>query len=1446
MDVQVSGADDAVTVGHLFAAAGLGFTDGPVDVDGRRCDATTPLSAIDPADGAVILRRVRHPLESGDAVGDVAIGPVSGEGIPGSPLWLDGEVPVARLISVAGPGAGRSRELEPGTWDLCIVPAVALPSPRGVNMGTAMVRVEVAPDGTVRFGGIGHTSALIDGVVADEDLRSGSWVAVDQSVFRVEPIGRTIPPPAATGGGRTDFIRAPRVFQGERVEPVLAPALPPEPREPEPLSWLLLLLPLPIGIVMALLFSPFFLMFSLLSPITAVGRNYDGKRRKRKALVDNADAMRKDLLRFIDQLDQRRAAAAAQRRAARPDLAELVAIARTGDPTLWRVRSSHADFLRPIVGVGPVAWEPEIIGDLVTPEMKAAVAAASTLPMSPYSVDLRDGLAVGIVGLPEARRAMAATLVSNLVAEHGPGDVILAAFLDEHSARFWDHLKWLPHLVDETGGLRVSTSPEEAEAQAANLLTEPEKQAFLASRQDEIETPVPVVLVDADAVVRGGVRPLAARFPRMAGRAIVLADTVEALPSFCTSYCAIDSRTGTVEVIDVGSGRRVDGVIGAFSHRDTMVDLSRSLARFVDPDSRTRAASLPDYALLTELLGVEPNGERLQASWADPPAGCLSLLGAAEDGPLEVEFIRDGPHALVAGTTGAGKSELLRTMIVSLAARYGPDRVTFVLVDFKGGGAFDVFADLPHNVGVVTDLDEHLSARALRCLQAELKHRELRLRDAGVSNVTELPEDAEPLPRLLIVVDEFATLAAELPDFMASLIDVAQRGRSLGIHMVLATQRPTGVVDAKIRANTNLRIALRVQDDGDSTDVIGGKAAAEIDRRHPGRAFARFGASELIGFQTALVSVATGDKTGPALHLDTFELTTPAVGPDGPSFDFEGPDDLARYVEAARDAQAALGLADPRVPWPDPLPLDLAVEDLLDLVDERTDTGGPANDSPQPFDRPWAAPFGLIDLPDDQCQIPAWWSPNDGNLVFYGIEPGAAASAVATVVFGLAHRHDADHFHVYVLDFAGSLAALQQLPHAGGYVNADDDERLLRTIQLLEVELDRRRRLIEAARIERLEATTDLGEPTPLLVVAVANYGGVLELFEELGELTGANRLAQIVRDGPALGLFVFIASSSERDVPNRVGQQIEAKYVMRMADPNAYLMFGLKTKEVPELVPGRAIDTRNKQELQIARVGGGDLRHAIESVEWAVGNRGPTVVPILGSEIDVDRVASASSATDTIWHLSIGLSADDLTPVGLDLRSGRHALITGPSGAGKTTVLQTIASVARYTDPDALIALATSRPEEWRDLEPTLGLVTLDYLLSSDSDDDVGRRTLIVVDGFETLDLPDEALEHAAARPPGGLHLVVSGRPDGFRMPAPWIRSVMSHRTGVAVNAAPEHGDLFRCRFPMLKAAVPAGRGYIINEGIAVPTQIARSQSVSMTDPPCQAAEAASSTQAP
>ncbi len=232
------------------------------------------------------------------------------------------------------------------------------------------------------------------------------------------------------------------------------------------------------------------------------------------------------------------------------------------------------------------------------------------------------------------------------------------------------------------------------------------------------------------------------------------------------------------------------------------------------------------------------------------------MVGASFDGPFTVDLVRDGPHGLVAGTTGSGKSELLQTLVASLAVANRPDAMNFVLVDYKGGAAFKGCEQLPHTVGMVTDLDSHLVKRALVSLDAEVSRRERILDPVGAKDIEAYERAARrdpslaPLPRLLIVVDEFASMARELPDFVTGLVNIAQRGRSLGIHLILATQRPGGVVSPEIRANTNLRIALRMTDNSESQDVIGSPDSASLSKNTPGRALVRLGASSLLPFQS--------------------------------------------------------------------------------------------------------------------------------------------------------------------------------------------------------------------------------------------------------------------------------------------------------------------------------------------------------------------------------------------------------------------------------------------------------------------------------------------------------------------------------------------------------------------------------------------------------------------
>ena len=258
------------------------------------------------------------------------------------------------------------------------------------------------------------------------------------------------------------------------------------------------------------------------------------------------------------------------------------------------------------------------------------------------------------------------------------------------------------------------------------------------------------------------------------------------------------------------------------------------MAGLSDPEDPAGAGSeLTTDLRIGDLPGVPHTAAAIAASWrsgGDDPAPAAPI-GVSLEGVVEVDLVRDGPHTLIAGTTGAGKSEVLRTLVVAIAARVGPEHVTFVLVDYKGGATFDVCADLPHTVGVVTDLDDGLASRALTSLEAELHRRERLLRQSGATDLAgHRALGGPPLPRLAVVIDEFAALAVDLPDFIPALVGVAQRGRSLGVHLVLATQRPAGVVDDHIRANTNLRLALRLHDRADAVDVVGDPAPARLPR----------------------------------------------------------------------------------------------------------------------------------------------------------------------------------------------------------------------------------------------------------------------------------------------------------------------------------------------------------------------------------------------------------------------------------------------------------------------------------------------------------------------------------------------------------------------------------------------------------------------------------------
>jgi S-DNA-T family DNA segregation ATPase FtsK/SpoIIIE len=358
----------------------------------------------------------------------------------------------------------------------------------------------------------------------------------------------------------------------------------------------------------------------------------------------------------------------------------------------------------------------------------------------------------------------------------------------------------------------------------------------------------------------------------------------------------------------------------------------------------TGAHGLPGAVALRELydltaLDAEP-----------PPPGLAARFCSSARGPVEIDLVRHGPHAVIGGTTGSGKSELLVTWVLSLAARYPPERVTFLLVDFKGGAAFGPLAALPHTVGIVTDLDPERALRALTSLKAELAFRERALAEAQVSDIGRVAD----LARLVIVVDEFATMVSDHPDLHALFSDIAARGRSLGVHLVLCTQRPGGVIRDSVLANADLRISLRVNNRSDSEAVVGCHDAAALPVKPRGR---------------AVIRVAGGDPVHAQIAL--------ADGDD------------ARLIATAHPVLAPI-----RRPWCEPLPGRVSI----DAVPVAAAPGG--GGEPQLGGAPAADDlvFGLADLPHQQrIGLAIWNPPTMGNAIVLGATGSGKTTALETI-----------------------------------------------------------------------------------------------------------------------------------------------------------------------------------------------------------------------------------------------------------------------------------------------------------------------------------------------------------------------------------------------------------------------------------------------------------------
>jgi S-DNA-T family DNA segregation ATPase FtsK/SpoIIIE len=1357
-------------------------------------------------------------------------------------------LPVAELVVTGGPGAGTRIALTRGEHVVGRDGAAADVTLEDPSLSRAHALIRLSESGDVHIFDRGSSNGTaVEGIaLGDEGRRLGpeEQVQAGRSSFVVVPWR---PPEthqrAHARGPQIPFDRPPRIIRTYEV-PSFSVEVPPPGLHPARLPLAVTAAPVAMALAgWAVTDSPLMLAMGAVSPLMALSTYLSGRR----AHADVVSDFEQRLAALAPRLAEAKRLEIAERRSACPDAGELALRAQLQLPTLWERRSEDRDFLELRVGV---ADQPSLIDVVVRPtgdpqlreQVETGFLAERMVPALPVAVSLPDVDALGLVGDMQAREGLARWLMVQIATLHSPRDVVIAAAVSAARVEQWDWLSWLPHTRDPTSpidGSHIAVGPGAARELIVTLADiarqrreEPAPWSGALRRRTHV-----ALLIDED-VAPG--RPLVDEVIEDCGQldisVIWMARQRRDLPGRVGAIAELESERAAGNVSWVATGRQVRGMNVDGVSLTVAENIARDLAPVRDVTAGRGANHVPRHVPLLELLGlVEPTREALLTRWERNSRGqhLEAILGAAAEGAFSIDLYEHGPHVLVAGATGSGKSELLRSLIASLAATHPPDRLTFLLIDYKGGAAFSDCVNLPHCLGAITDLDEHEVWRALISLNAELKRRENLLRAANATDLHDLVRRdlSSAPPTLVIAIDEFATLAKEVPEFIDGVVNVAQRGRSLGVHLVLATQTP-GAATQNIRANMGLRLALRVSSEAESDDVLGTTDAARLSNRTPGRAIARTRADELTVFQ---VGFAGGRSESPGTRVRDLHLKVPHDAgrpPDEGSEDASAATDLALLVAAARAAASVRG-----VPTP-PLPLLPALPDVVSLSEI---AGMARTDDPNAF----AVVTGLVDEPHLQRRSPHVVDfEADGNLLVYGTAGAGKTTFLRTVAAAIAITMPPSEVHIYGLDFAGDgLSQVEALPHCGSIVAGNDDERVIRLLKLLRRTITERKRRFAELGVHDLSEVKAArpDEVMPRVVVLLDSYGAFQDRCEMMNLGAQPEALAHLMAEGRTAGVHFVVTADRRMAVPTSVSSIVPRRLLLRLVTEDDYALFGLNSRVVrgARLPPGRGF-LEDGRAVQCALLGAGtqaSARAAMTDLGAELTLRHPerTAPPVLRMPTNLPRETLPGPSR----RLAAVLGVEDvqLAPVELNL-DAMHAVISGPYRSGRSTALCTVAlSLAASPLEMELHLLAPRRSpavelDIWTSVsrgteacgDRVHSLLEAVHLRAEDADH--APIVILIDDAGELADASfANALETIVRRGRDNrMRVVAAFESSQARHYASWIRETRKDHNGLLLDPNPEiDGELLGVRLPRQpEARFPAGRGYLVSQGIAQLVQVA------------------------